>query len=308
MRSKRTWILSLCILLAASLAISGTLAFLTDTETEVNVFTMGNVDIELNEEFEQESALNPGIKVDKVATIENVGANAAWVWFTYAVPADVDPALIVELGNTPWQDKFLVEENKEIDGVLYNVYGLLYDNMLQPGAETTPGMLSVTLSGNVDFQDGKYVLVQNGQITELTAGSLDQVKVILSAYAIQTDGFDTVEEGYDAYNAQWGEAVIPGLAVDVPSDAVKVGTLDELKAAFAAGGNYEIIAPIYVDSTITASANTYLYNTNPDNIITMAPAATITVGSKVTLEGYGVIVDNGQSYSFEDGVFTLSAE
>lgn len=206
MKVKRTYVIGLLLLLAAGLAIGGTLAFMTDAEAKVNVFVVGNVNIKLNEDFIDRSKLMPGIKVDKKVTIENTGRYDAWVWFTYAVPADMDAALEIEMGEAPWLSRFLVKENVAVEegsDKLYNVYGALYKEKLAPGAETNPSMLSVALSGKVNIQNGQYVLYEDGVYKELPTDSLREVKVIVSGYAIQVDGFESVEEGYAAYHEQW---------------------------------------------------------------------------------------------------------
>ena len=57
---------------------------------EVEIFTVGDVRIDLNENFEQGATLIPGKNIDKVPTITNTGNNAAWVWMTVAIPAALD--------------------------------------------------------------------------------------------------------------------------------------------------------------------------------------------------------------------------
>ena len=51
--SKKTWILISCLVLSLTLGLGGSLAYLTDTDTRVNTFTMGGVDIKLEEEFQE---------------------------------------------------------------------------------------------------------------------------------------------------------------------------------------------------------------------------------------------------------------
>ena len=87
--SKKTWILISCLVLSLTLGLGGSLAYLTDRDADVNVFTMGNVDIELVEDFTQGSELIPGVKINKDAHIENTGKNDAWVWMTVAIPENL---------------------------------------------------------------------------------------------------------------------------------------------------------------------------------------------------------------------------
>lgn len=118
-------ILAICLVvaLAATAVIGGTLAYFTDTEDEINVFTLGNVVIDLVEEqrndkgtaleaFEDNKVLLPivgsaqGEKenvggynlptaanwVDKIVTVDNEGTQDAYVRVLFAFPAKMDDA------------------------------------------------------------------------------------------------------------------------------------------------------------------------------------------------------------------------
>ncbi|MBQ3180969.1 MAG: hypothetical protein IJB55_06430 [Firmicutes bacterium] len=94
--------LTVAIGLLATAAIGGTLAYFTDTDAEDNVFTMGNVSIDLVEkqydeedklvDFVDNKELMPGNqnKQDKIVTIENDGSNDAYVWYEWLIPAALD--------------------------------------------------------------------------------------------------------------------------------------------------------------------------------------------------------------------------
>lgn len=92
-----TWLL--VVVLTASIAIGGTLAYLTDRDSEANVFTVGDVDITLDETFTDNSQLIPGVDVNKDVKIKNEGPNDAWVWYTYAVPQALDGNLDLVYAN-----------------------------------------------------------------------------------------------------------------------------------------------------------------------------------------------------------------
>jgi predicted ribosomally synthesized peptide with SipW-like signal peptide len=76
--------------LVAAIAVSGTLAFLTDRDSEANVFTVGKVSIKLSETFEQGATLIPGVGIEKKPVITNTGKNDAWVWLTFSIPSALD--------------------------------------------------------------------------------------------------------------------------------------------------------------------------------------------------------------------------
>ena len=80
----------LVVVMTASICVAGTLAYLTDRDSEANVFTAGNVDISLKEDFNDGSTLIPDVEINKDVQIKNEGPNAAYVWYTYAIPQALD--------------------------------------------------------------------------------------------------------------------------------------------------------------------------------------------------------------------------
>ena len=89
-------ILALCLVvaLAATAVIGGTLAYFTDTDTEDNIFTVGNIKIDLEETFEQGSKLMPGSvnrnNVKKEVWVKNTGSNPAYMWIEVLIPDELD--------------------------------------------------------------------------------------------------------------------------------------------------------------------------------------------------------------------------
>lgn len=87
---KKTLSTLLVVVLLAVVAIGGMLAYLTDRDSEANVFTVGNVEIDLTEDFDQGTTLIPGVDITKKPAITNTGKNDAWVWMTFSVPSELD--------------------------------------------------------------------------------------------------------------------------------------------------------------------------------------------------------------------------
>lgn len=303
MKMKRTLLLCLTLVVCAALAISGTLAYLTDTDEEVNVFTMGNVDIDLVEKFDENTAnLHPGVTIEKQVWIENKGANTAYVWYTYAVPADLDNANALEIAfadQINWlhdQDFAPVVKDVLIDGVLYNVHTVLYNSILQVGTTTPVSMESVTLSGKVDYQNGEYCVVDNGVVTPI--GKLDsKINVIVNAYAIQDAGFETLQAAYEAYNGQWGGAT--GM-----NAVVEVSNRDELQAALDAavdGTFIKVTADITGD--VTAVQKPDVKVVIDGNGKTFAGVLTVN-GKSARYEGAGLTIQN---FNFEADAISADA-
>jgi len=289
---KKSLLMALSLALCAVLAIGGTLAYLTDTDEEINVFTMGNVKIDLVEEFDEENAfLNPGKEIEKQVWIENIGANEAWVWYTYAVPADLDNAAALTLqfdDEENWkEDTDKVIKNVLIDGVLYNVHTMLYNEKLAPNAKTTVSLKSVTLNDNVDYQDGEYCIVVNGAVTPI--GELaDKVNVIVNAYAIQTAEIDTVQDAYTYYNGQWGGAQSAGVA----------GDAEGFREAVADGGDVVVTDDIVLTGAdpidVTKDTTIYLNGNDLDATSNASRLFNVVNGAKLTINADGAEIDCGK--------------
>lgn len=244
-------ILSICLMaIVAVTAITGaSLAYLTDRDSAKNEFTFGNVEIELNETFE-DNELIPGKKLTKEATITNTGKNDAWVWVTVAIPVELDDAdasknvlhmnvpgrnwlgyqsnekywLETQTSATPveqcWKVDASVTKNVEINGDYYNVYTHLYNGKLAVGATTTTCLSNVYLDAHVDIDpDGNLYWVEKGTATAIDWNLTEDgaPSVYVSAYAIQEEGFATVEEAYAAYAEQWGDNGTEYGAVTMPA-------------------------------------------------------------------------------------------
>ena len=118
MSKRKILVLALSLSMVAILAIGGTLAYFTDTDSATNTFTVGNVKIDLIEQESNEDGTGlvnyvdgktlmpivgsaqgekkpngqPAAKnyIDKVVTIKNTGKSAAWVRAYFAIPSDLD--------------------------------------------------------------------------------------------------------------------------------------------------------------------------------------------------------------------------
>ena len=218
---KKIVTMALVMTLTAGVAITGTLAYLTDRDSKANVFTVGDVEIELNEDFAQGETLVPGVKIEKEPTITNTGKNDAWVWATVAIPSALDDADAsknvlhfnyykdhVNDDEWTWKDtegNWLVATDK-INNIDYNLYTVLYQTSLKPGEETSAVIHTVYMDAHIDIDpDGNWYHVEKGVATDLGWNSDEEGNPVIyvSAYAIQAEGFDTVQDAYAAYNDQW---------------------------------------------------------------------------------------------------------
>ena len=227
-------ILALCLVVAlvAVAAIGGSLAYFTDTDAKNNVFTTGNVDIKLDENFgdndpstpekltpatgsAQDGTLKNG--VTKEVTVENIGSEDAYVRVHIAIPSILDngdPDFdagkntlhfnyskdSIGAGKWDWNKTY---DGTSFDGdwnyytttIDYNVYVVTYLTALKKG-QTTPekAIYQVYLDSNTSQEAiAKYKEV---------LGENWQIKVL--AEGTQAAGFD---DAYTALNTSFG---VPG--------------------------------------------------------------------------------------------------
>lgn len=144
--------------LIAALAIigTGTLAYFTTKAVAHNVITTGEIDIALKETMKEGNSeveypedpvggIMPGKDVSKIVRIENVGTNPAWVRIKVDVSVkDTDGE---ELNADRLSINYhILDEDKwtYADGYYY------YEDVLVPGAETTPLFDTVRFETSMD--------------------------------------------------------------------------------------------------------------------------------------------------------------
>ena len=233
MNKRKIMTLALSLCMVAILAIGGTLAFFTDTATQTNVFTIGDVKIELEEQF-PDNLLKPGENnaLQKEVTVKNTGSEDAYMWIELWIPADLDTpgnagendlhfnpfdTYDVDGVPTPMRGKVaqaagykLIAEtvevalgSKEINGVTYNGYREYIKNDTPKAKnESTYALLArvfmdqkVAQCEDAAHADGCMVLRDGAHYT----GSWE---IIVNAYGIQADGFANIEEAIASYDGK----------------------------------------------------------------------------------------------------------
>lgn len=344
MSMKKKALMGASYVLVAAMAVGGTVAFLTDRDNATNTFTMGNVDIELNEDFEQGAELLPGVKIDKKVTIENTGKSDAYVWYTYAVPTalkeltdgdnQVKAILHCNLpgrfwngyhtldkytnGNDPVDvsDTWIVDNvnysEQVINGVEYNVYTVKYTGAIVPGEVTNIGLETVYLDANVDIHpngDLYYVKNGNAEPVDWNINENGAPKIYVNAYGIQAEGFENVDEAYAAYMNQWnaeGETGMNGIYEDVT--VTDVASVEELQNELNKGGT----VMMNEDAELTTFLNmdkavTTNLNLN-DNNITRETGTGIYVDNadaELNIYGTGTVTATGGTVYCKNGVVNI---
>ena len=220
MTKKRFVAILLCMTLVALAAIVATFAYLTDSKTVNNTFTMGNVKITLDESKVDESGkavegdrvtsneynVYPGAVVTKDPIVHNTGKNAAYIratvnvsnWMNLCAAYYPDfgihfpsagyenslQLLVGQLGEG-WSVVGVTIGDTFTDGAYGAKFILKYEGALAAGADTTAMFQTVTIPAGID---------------NANTDSFSGVTVV--AQAIQADGFDTCEPAFAAYDAK----------------------------------------------------------------------------------------------------------
>ena len=199
----------LAVVITAAVAIGSTVAYFSNEDKVTNVFTLGNVNIEIEEVFEQDSLIIPGREnmVQKEVTIKNTGNMEAWTWFTVTMPAAYETYVTFQGNQEPfvylgypgatwdiWADQFggtpdwhhwtadegdvrsdgvvMAENFVGDDGVEYIRYTSLYLNKLDAGATTSMGLKGVYLTSLVTTKENA-----DGEIEYYITDNDEDVKV-----------------------------------------------------------------------------------------------------------------------------------
>lgn len=251
---KKIIAVSLIIAMMAVTVIGGTMAYFFDTASATNTFTVGNVDISLEEkgednvtDFDQDQQLWPGADpTAKRAWITNNSENEAWVWAEVLIPAALDVTTDASKNSlhfnyygqflddyydanwsttysqTPEADGILdAEHNPTIEGMVevsestlwtldstvktvtindveYNVYLFKMEETLAGESTSLPFLRQVYMDAGVTLcTDSSHasgcLILKNG---EHYTGSWE---LIVNAYAMQAEGFDTVDAAIAAF-------------------------------------------------------------------------------------------------------------
>ena len=304
--------LLICAIIAALLVVAGgTVAFFTDSEEGYGVVASGELSI-LQHEYDEyagpDSAANkpytqgrmiyPGVAVNKIVTVENIGKNVAYVRTFIAVPTAGEGKSLAELNVNEAENNGWVWGNtipgESIDGVLYDIYVATYTTPLIPGKTTTPSLMGYTVSPKVS-QDGTEYVWRDGS-TLIPLGTSESFNILVATEASQAIVFENADE---AMLETFGNNHHPWQTV------VFAATQDELDAAItAAASDYNTRIGLY--------KGTYsLPETLPNGIRIFAMDTDVKI-SNATLSGYdieidGVIFPNALSFtghgSFQEVTF-----
>lgn len=219
MKLNRKWVLIAALVLSIAMATSGTLAYLTDKDTKTNTFTLGNVDITLNEDnWEDNSTLIPGKAVAKDPTIKNNGKNDAYVWMKVKIPSNIYSYIQLSEFGSNWSQigSATVEGDDTIITLKYS------EKLTAKTGVTSSAFSTVTLKAETP--------------TETISALPDNVTITVEAYAIEASHFSNFEDAYTAYGNEKDNVAYTTVEAQEMLDNATSGTVIRLAA-----GNYGML-------------------------------------------------------------------
>lgn len=229
MKKKTILVAAIAVMLVAALVVGGTLAYFTDTKSATNTFTVGKVDITLNEknadgsDFTPNQKLYPGTQtqnnIAKIVTVtNNQYSEDAYLWAEIWIPSALDdgddnsPAAPGK-GNSlhfNYNTSSVVETKstylgtKEINGTPYNGYVHFVNNDgPKKSGETTDALLDqVYMDKGVTQQDNGYLLIDGKTVYT------GEWNLVVYGVGIQAAGFDSITAAITEY---YGKDVTEGL-------------------------------------------------------------------------------------------------
>lgn len=200
MSKRKILLLASALVMVAVLGIGGTLAYFTDKDEEINTFTVGNVDIDLDEPNWDEDGsgdapdVYPGEPLAKDPTVTNVGKNPCFV----RVKVEGLDQFVEEFGEKAmitlrykYVDGYNTADWTYYDGYYY--YNKVLATKVDAGNEYNQGLTDITTP----------VFDQIVMPTELT-NDAQSVPVVVTAYAVQAQG---ARPSYSAVKAMTVEEI-----------------------------------------------------------------------------------------------------
>lgn len=215
-------LLSLCMILLAVASVFGTLAYLTDTKTVTNTFTVGKVGLVLNE-----AKVNPDGTAAELAERVTTNTYHLLPGHTYikdptvTVAAESEDAYVRMIVNVEGIDqletaltdsKYYAEDETFLLQMLcggWDENTWVYEGYTQAEGSTT-GVYEFRYKEVVDKSDNATKLpalfetiTVPGEIDGTQLANLANVKIVVNAHAIQADGFTDTNNSGSAADEAW---------------------------------------------------------------------------------------------------------
>lgn len=304
---KKSWILILSIVLAAALSIGSTVAYLQDADSDVNVMTLGKVDIVQVEEersgdelvkFDNyNKTLFPGVyseakpvtgtdgyyaaqnAIDKIVSVDNEGKSDAYVRTIFAfeqgtmTDARFEEVMNInknESGDWTWTKIGNSQTIGAKPGV-YTVYVAVYNEILPKGESTSESLKQVLLAKEGTNEDVKALDANGNQMYE----------ILVLSQAVQSMGFESMgaaealNEAFGAVDQAHLNEWMGGMEAEGPT-AGSALDLQRIVAAMSANGGAQTVTlteDITLNSALTLEKGSLTINLG-GHTLTLSDAAT----------------------------------
>lgn len=214
MKRSKVLLLALCAVCLVAVSVLGTLAYLTDSENVVNTFTVGNVDIKLDETdvdetgtpiegndrvMENEYHLVPGGKYVKDPTVTVIkGSEESYIRMLVTISDIAD--LKAALG-----ENFLPQNY--VEGWDSNIWSCV--NIKDNGDDTVTYEFRYHKTVNAYKADEDIVLEAlftkinvPGELSGEELKTIQEMKITVIGNAIQKAGFETADAAWTAFEAE----------------------------------------------------------------------------------------------------------
>jgi len=290
---KKIIALLLVVAMTAAASVAGTIAYLQDTDSDVNVMTVGNVYIEqIEQERDANGDLVPfaqgkpafpvvgeikwddtkvdvngtkylvfddGLKnvIDKIVTVKNTGRSDAYVRTIVAIEApNYDPDDLIHVNVN---DDGVSNTNwapVDLDGIKYVYSVFTYDAALKGKETSVPSMMQVFLDSEAD--------------NTYCEAFGDTWEILVLSQAVQTAGFDKAD---DAFVAAFGEADANNVAnwFGGMANIVSVSDDAELEDAIANGSTTIVLEGGTFHMPAAAKGKTLTFIGTNDSVVEVVP-------------------------------------
>lgn len=218
MKRSKILLLSVCAVLLVTATVLGTLAYLTSRDEVVNTFTVGQVEIKLDETKvdtngepvqgadrvkENNYHLVPGMTYVKDPTVTVLkGSEESYVRMVVTINCHSalkeifdDPFLpqyfVTGWDETTWVSTQVIAADEEADTATYE---FRYKETVKPGAEE-----------DLVLEPLFETLTVPGTVTGEELAKIQDLEITVVGHAIQTVGFENADEAWAAFDVQMSE-------------------------------------------------------------------------------------------------------
>lgn len=195
--------------LALTMACSGMFAYLTDTDQATNTFTVGKIEIELQEpNWVPPTNITPNQEIQKDPQIKNTGINDAYVFLEVTVPyaenlvvtnaqGEKQAAGTVELFSYTVKDGW-----EQVGSMTDDAEAKTHTYVYAYATDGTMTALKTQITTGTLFDTVKFANIVEGQGLEETTQNIEVVAKAIQVSDLTDSDVNTPEEVLAVYNAQ----------------------------------------------------------------------------------------------------------